>query len=171
MTTDEFIGFFAKIMHMDERAWERHANPWSVWSRLATFPVFMLALWSMHWIGWWCLIPIALLSIWLWLNPRIFPPPRFTHRWASRAVLGERIHVLRFMHPVPVEHTNVVSLLGIGSAVGAIFVVAGLLAGDPFFFIAGGIVVAFFKLWICDRMVWLFDQMSEHVPEYREWRR
>ena len=25
------------------------------------------------------------------------------------------------------------------------------------------------KLWFCDRMVWLYRDMQEAVPEYREW--
>lgn len=163
--------FLAALMQMDERAWERHASPWSVWTRFASFPLLMLALWSAHWIGWYCLIPIAILAAWLWLNPRIFPPPASTQSWASRAVLGERVYLLRVMQPVPLEHTNVITLLGIGSAIGALLMAAGLIAAEPYTFVAGGAAVAVFKLWLCDRMVWLFDFMSEHVAEYRAWRR
>jgi hypothetical protein len=163
--------FIAALFRMDERVWERHANPWSVWTRFAAFPPLLLALWSMHWIGWYCLLPLSLLGIWLWLNPRVFSPPASTRSWASRAVLGERVYLLRIMHPIPVEHTNVVTLLGIGSAVGVLLTGTGLIAAEPFTFVAGGIAVAVFKLWFCDRMVWLFDEMSEHVPEYRAWRR
>jgi hypothetical protein len=165
------LQFLTALFRIDERVWERHANPWSVWTRLATFPFLMLALWSVHWIGWVVLAPIALIAIWLWLNPRIFPPPVSTQGWASRAVLGERAYNLRVMHPVPVEHSNVVTLLGIGTALGALLMAAGLIAAEPFTFVAGGVAVALFKLWLCDRMVWLFDEMSEHVPEYRNWRR
>lgn len=166
-----FFQFIAALFQMDERVWERHANPLSVWTRFAAFPLLMLALWSMHWIGWYCLIPIALLAIWFWLNPRIFPPPASTRSWASRAVLGERVYLLRLMHPAPVEHTNVAVLLGVGSAIGALLMAAGLIAAEPFSFVAGGIAVIVFKLWFCDRMVWLFDEMSEQVPEYKSWRR
>jgi hypothetical protein len=163
--------FFATLFRMDERVWERHANPLSVWSRFATFPFLMLALWSAHWIGWYSLIPIAPLAVWLWLNPRIFQPPASTQSWASRAVLGERVYLLRILHPVRVEHTNMATLLGIGATVSGFLMLAGLLAAEPFTFIAGGIAVIVFKLWFCDRMVWLFDEMIEHVPEYRAWRR
>ncbi len=163
--------FIAAIFQMDERVWERHANPWSVWSRFATFPFLMLAFWSAHWIGWYCIILILLLALWLWLNPRIFPPPASTQSWASRAVLGERVYLLRVMHPVPVEHTNVATLLGIGTAIGLLLMATGLIAREPFTFVAGGAVVILFKLWFCDRMAWLFDEMSEHVPLYRSWRR
>jgi hypothetical protein len=163
--------FIAALLQMDERVWERHANPLSVWTRFATFPFLMLSFWSAHWIGWYCLAPIVLLALWLWLNPRIFPPPASTQSWASRAVLGERVYLLRVMHPVPVEHTNVATLLGTGSALGMLAAVAGLIAAEPFTFVAGGIAIIVFKLWFADRMVWLFDEMSEKVPEYRAWRR
>ncbi len=166
-----FFQFLADLMQMDERAWERHANPWSVWTRLATFPLLMIAIWSWHWIGWACLIPVAVLALWLWLNPRVFPPPVSTRSWASRAVLGERVFLLRMIHPVPVEHTNVATLLGIATSVSGFLMAGAFLAAEPFTYSAGGIALVVCKLWLCDRMAWLFDEMSEDIPEYRAWRR
>ncbi len=166
-----FFQFLAALMQMDERVWERHANPWSVWTRLATFPFLMFAIWSWHWIGWLCLFPLALLALWLWLNPRIFPPPVSTQSWASRAVLGERVFLLRMMHPVPVEHTNAATLLGVATSVSGFLMAAGFLAAEPITFTVGGLFLIIFKLWLCDRMAWLFDEMSEDIPEYRAWRR
>ncbi len=163
--------FFAALFQMDERVWERHANPWSVWTRFATFPFLMLAIWSWHWIGWACLVPISLLAAWLWLNPRIFPPPSSTQSWASRAVMGERVFMLRVLHPVPVEHTNVITLLGIATSVSGFLMAGGFLTAEPITFTVGGLLLIVFKFWFCDRMAWLFDEMSEDVPEYRAWRR
>ncbi len=163
--------FLAALMQMDERVWERHANPWSVWTRLATFPFLMFAIWSWHWIGWLCLFPIALFALWLWLNPRIFPPPVSTRSWASRAVLGERVFLLRMMHPVPLEHTNAATILGVATSVSGFLMAAGFLAAEPITFTVGGLLLIVFKLWLCDRMVWLFDEMSEDIPEYHAWRR
>jgi hypothetical protein len=40
------------IFRMGEDTWERHANPWSVWSRTTVLPVLILAAWSRVWIGW-----------------------------------------------------------------------------------------------------------------------
>jgi hypothetical protein len=168
---DALIHGTAALFRMDERAWERHANPWSVWTRMAAFPALMLALWSAHWIGWYAALPIAAMTIFLWLNPRLFPPPASTRSWASRAVLGERVYFLRTLHPVPVEHSNAATLLGIGAAVGALFMVAGLLTREPLTFLAGGAAAFVFKLWFVDRMVWLYDEMSERVEEYRKWLR
>ena len=68
----------ARLFAMSDGVWARHANPWSVWTRMATLPVLLLALWSRAWIGWWALLPVAAVLVWTWLNPRLFPPPRTT---------------------------------------------------------------------------------------------
>ena len=60
---------------LSDETWRRHANPWSVWTRYAAFPLLVLAVWSYHAIGWWTLLPVALVIGWLIINPRAFPPP------------------------------------------------------------------------------------------------
>ena len=85
----------ARLMAMDDMTWQRHANPWSAYTRIAILPLFAVAVWSRIWIGWWCLLPIALLTVWTWVNPRAFPPPATRDAWASRAVLGERLFLDR----------------------------------------------------------------------------
>jgi hypothetical protein len=169
---ESFLASLASAFQMDQGTWERHANPWSVWTRIASWPLVMLALWSIHWIGWWALVPLGLLAVWLWLNPRVFPPPPTTRSWAARAVMGERVYLLRAtLHPVPVYHANAATLLSIGSAVGALAMLAGLIAAEPGVFVAGGIATMLCKLWFADRMVWLFDDMAREVEEYRAWLR
>jgi hypothetical protein len=169
-----FEAFFqgtAALFRMDEAAWERHANPWSVWTRIATWPFVMLVLWSFHWWGAWSLLPLGVLAGWLWLNPRAFPPPSSTKTWAARAVMGERVYILNDLHPIPVYHRNAATLLSVGSAVGALLLGAGLLAAEPTAFLVGGLAVFLCKLWFIDRMVWLFDEMKEQVPDYAKWLR
>ena len=34
---------------MKERTWERHSNPWSVWTRLLTNPLVYLPVWNRSW--------------------------------------------------------------------------------------------------------------------------
>jgi len=80
----------AAAFAMSEEVWARHANPWSIWTRYATFPMLILSIWSRVWFGWWALIPIFLTLVWLWLNPRGFEKPSSTDNWASKAVLGRR---------------------------------------------------------------------------------
>lgn len=83
----------SRVMRMDEATWERHANPWSAYSRMATLPVIILAIWSRRWIGWHFLWLIALLLLWNWWNPRAFPKPASTESWASHAVRGEKLYL------------------------------------------------------------------------------
>ena len=40
---------------LSDETWRRHANPWSVWTRYAAFPLLVVAVWSYHAIGWWAL--------------------------------------------------------------------------------------------------------------------
>jgi len=168
---DRLMAYAAAIFRLDEEGWERHANPWSVWTRIATWPVLMLVLWSFNWFGEWSLLPLGVVVGWLALNPHAFPPPASTKSWASHAVLGERVYLLREMHPIPIEHVNAATLLSIGSGVGGLFFLAGLLTQEPTTFLTGGAVVFLCKLWFIDRMVWLFEDMKDRVPEYAAWLR
>ena len=50
-------------VRMTPEVWARHANPWSGWTRVAILPLFVLAIWSRAWLGWWALVPLALLVV------------------------------------------------------------------------------------------------------------
>jgi hypothetical protein len=69
---------------MAERTWSRHANPFSVWSRVLTNPLVYLPVWNRSWRQ---AVPVA---AWFTVNPRLFPPPHDTRSWATRSVLGEQ---------------------------------------------------------------------------------
>lgn len=60
----------AAAFAMDDATWRRHANPWSVWTRFAAFPLLVLAIWSRVWLGWWAFVPVGVMMILLWYNPR-----------------------------------------------------------------------------------------------------
>jgi hypothetical protein len=80
-----------KLMSMSDEDWVRHANPWSVWTRIALFSFWFLAIWSWVWVGWWALVPAVILAVWTWLNPRVFKPYTDVPPRSTRGVLGERI--------------------------------------------------------------------------------
>ena len=44
---------FAAAMAMKDATWERHANPWSVWTRVPLLPLFALALYMRGPLGPW----------------------------------------------------------------------------------------------------------------------
>lgn len=152
-----------KIMGMDERAWQRHANPWSGWTRLSILPLFALAVWSREWIGWNALWPIALVLLWTWLNPRLFAPPASTDNWMSKGVLGEQLWLNREHKPVAKHHLKMIAVLSVVSLLGLIPYVAGLILLHPWLTLLGILMTAGGKLWMMDRMVWLY-QDHQNAP-------
>lgn len=66
---------------------ERHASPWSAWSRWATTPLIYLPLWNRSWRQ------AALVGVWFAVNPVIFPKPDHERAWSTRAMLGEEIWI------------------------------------------------------------------------------
>ena len=155
-------------MSMDDATWRRHANPWSVWTRATVLPAVILAVWSRAWLGMWSLVPVGCAVLWMWLNPRVFPPPRSTDNWASRGVLGERVWLNRRTVPVPIHHRVAPHVLHAITAVGTVFVVWGLIELAIWPTALGAALIYCGKLWFLDRMAWLFRDMQER-PEYRSW--
>lgn len=159
----------AQLFKMDDKAWERHANPWSVWTRIASLPILLLAIWSHVWLGIWVVVPIALVMLWLWFNPRLFPPPASTDTWSAKVTFGERVSMNRKTVPVPSHHVKVAHILIGISAIGFIVAIVGAVMNDLLLTVSGGLVAWFAKMWFCDRMVWLFDDMKDKHPPYAAW--
>jgi hypothetical protein len=154
-----------RLFWLDAAAWRRHANPWSVWTRVATFPVIVLAGWSAHWIGWWALLPGALVLVWTYLNPRLFPAPAHFDSWASQVTLGERLWLQPGRPAVDGAHVRPVKLLTALSATGLPVVGAGVVLQGPGWTLFGTALVMLGKLWFCDRMVWLYRDARRARPE------
>ena len=151
-----------RLMTMDDTTWDRHANPLSVYTRFSILPLFILAVWSRIWLGWWCLIPIALTLFWTWYNPRAFEKPKSTKNWASRVTLGERQYLNRKNQPIPEHHHGVLITTQVLSAVGFIPLIYGLVILNIWAALLGAVLIIIAKTWFCDRMVWLY--METH-PE------
>ena len=147
-----------RLMTMDDRAWRRHANPWSGWTRfLTTLPLLALAVWSRVWLGWWASVPVALALLWIWANPRVFPEPARFDAWISRAVLGERLFIARRAE-VPKHHVRAARILALLSLPGAFVFVWGLWALWLDWVIFGLALAVLPKAWFCDRMVWMLSE-------------
>ncbi|MBE9190791.1 hypothetical protein IQ230_10570 [Gloeocapsopsis crepidinum LEGE 06123] len=159
----------AAAFSMSDDTWARHANPWSVGTRFTVLPLLILAIWSRAWLGWRSLIPISIVVVWMWINPRIFPPPASTNSWAAKAVLGERVWLNRDKIPVPEHHRRIPSILSIVSTTGMLFVIYGLVTFNIWSTLLGTVVVYLGKLWFIDRMVWLYEDMKDTNAEYRSW--
>jgi len=159
----------ADAFHMTDAVWERHTNPWSVWTRYGALPLLIAAIWSRVWLGWGAIAPTLVVILWIWLNPRIFPKPKTTRQWASKAVLGERIWMNQKQVPIPPHHHPVIALSNTVNAIGFGICVWGLWSLNPWPTLLGLSWVILGKTWFLDRMVWLCDEMSDRYPEYQNW--
>lgn len=158
-----------KLMAMSDDTWAKHANPWSVYSRLIGGSFVFIALWSPFWIGYWGIPVILMAVLWVRLNPRMFPAPSHTETWAAQAVLGERAFINRSQVPIP-EHHQLLAI--ITSSVAGLFmlaVVAAFITHDFWLAIIAWHAATVAKVWFCDRMVWLWADMKTKTKQYRAW--
>jgi hypothetical protein len=160
----------SRLMTMTDEVWMRHANPLSGWTRLWTFPVLFVAIWSYVWIGWWALVPGGVLAAWTWLNPRIFTRVQSDAAWVTRGVFGERIFLRRKQTPIPAHHERVAHVLTALSAVALVGAIVGFVWQDFWLALGGWVLAAVFKIWFVDRMAWLYADMRDATAEYRGWR-
>jgi hypothetical protein len=162
--------FFTRLMSMDDATWARHANPWSVWTRVVTgIPVTFAAAWSVKPLAGWSVVIVTIAIFWLWLNPRLFPTPTKTDNWASKVTFGERVWLNRAKCSIPEHHVKWANFLSIISGIGFL---TGIIAALLHFLlpaVAGGLVSWFGKMWFCDRMVWLYEDMENATDEYASW--
>lgn len=150
--------------------WMRHSNPASVWTRFGVLPMLAGSIWSRKWIGRRSLIPLAVSSAWLVVNPLFFRPPRSTKNWASKGVLGERIWAERDRSELPDQFSSVVpTVAATYQGIGLAPLVYGLTALKATPTALGILIVQGGKLWYIDRMVLLFEEMKTRDPEYARW--
>jgi hypothetical protein len=162
----------AQVFGLDEDAWQRHANPWSVYTRIPIPLLLTAAVWTRVWIGWWALVPVAAVAMWTMVNPRAFAPPRTVDSWASRGVLGEEYWSARTSTPIPARHRVAPIVLSAISAAGLPFWIWGLIALDPWITAFGLAIQMLGKVWFIDRMALLYDDVhASCAPECRPSRR
>lgn len=160
-----------RLMGMTDAVWARHASPWSVYTRFTMLPLFALAVWARTWVGGWSWALVALVLVWVWLNPRVFPVPRYTDTWAAKGTFGERVFLNRKTIPIPDHHLRWGLGLGCLSALGLPPFAYGLWAFDLWATLLGMVLIVLPKVWFVDRMVWLYDDMKDASPAYRRWLR
>ena len=159
----------ARLFSMTDEVWEKHANPWSVWTRFSALPLLIVAIWSRLWIGPWAWALVSVTIYWIWINPRLFKKPLSTDNWASKAVLGERVWLNRKTIPVPRHHRIMPNLLNVISAAGLPLLIWGLVQYEWWPTLSGIVLIYTGKVWFLDRMVWLYEDMKDASPEYSKW--
>ena len=159
----------ARLFSMSDETWEKHANPWSVWTRFTALPALVVAVWSRVWIGPWAWGMTVLAILWIWVNPRIFRKPVSTDNWASKAVIGERVWINRKQIPVPEHHRLVPNLLSGISGLGLLFLIWGLWRLNIWPTALGAVLIYSSKVWFLDRMVWLYEDMKDSTTRYSSW--
>ena len=73
-----------RIDRLRDAFWARHANPWSGATRVAASPALIYAVYRRD------VRLLAAVVLFVTFNPVVFPPPKRTDRWFTRAVLAER---------------------------------------------------------------------------------
>lgn len=157
----------SRLMSMSDDVWRRHMNPWSVYTRMLTLPLFALAIWSRVWLNWFALIPVGLVIIWTWLNPRIFPEPKSTDNWASKVVLGERLLISHSAQELKLssQHIAVNRVTNLLSSIGAMVMLIGLYQLNLWMTLCGMLTSMIAKLWFVDRMVWLWETRGDELTD------
>lgn len=136
---------------MDDQAWKRHANPWSVWTRFAAIPLIILSIWSRAWIGWWALVPLALCLMWLWWNPRAFRPIEKPVAWSSKGIYGERLW-LRDRSGASSDFAVAQRFWAVGALAGASLLIFGLVTLEVWPTVFGASLIINGQLWRIDRL-------------------
>jgi hypothetical protein len=150
----------ARSFGLEGDAWQRHANPLSVYTRIPIPSLLVAAIWNRARTGRRSLVPVGLVCAWTAINPRAFPPPRSLDHWASKAVLGETYWAKRKEVPVPSRHRIAPNILGAVSALGVPPIVRGLVVRNGWMVLFGLAVQMAGKMWFLDRMAILYDDVG-----------
>ena len=163
----------ASLFGLKGDSWMRHANPWSVWTRFAVLPLLILAVWSRDWIGWWSLAAVALVVVFMVVNPLLFRESGSTRNWASRSVFGEHIWSDRDTVELPRQFlASRVPAVTTGIQLAGVALLAyGLVGLDLLATLSGLVLAQTAKAWYLDRMVLLYEHMKARNPEYAAWER
>ena len=156
------------VFRMNDRARQRHCNPWSVYTRFTMIRhrsgTLEQSLASV--VGPFPHCHGSCVGV---DDPRRFPPPISTDNWASKVVLGEWVWMRRNSIAIPVHHRLLPNLLSIAAGLGMAVFLIGVSTLHLWLSLLGGAIAILAKLWFADRMVWLYQEMKDATPEYRKW--
>jgi hypothetical protein len=144
----------------DTDAWRRHANRWSVWTRLAMVPAFAATVYFRAWLGWWTVVLLGILGLWTWLNVKVFAKEEADRTWEARAIFGEKFWLERSQREIPAHHLRAVLRLNLASAAMVLPMAWGLRVLDPWATAFGTIGGVAGQLWALDRYSWLYEDVT-----------
>ncbi|WP_436166869.1 DUF6653 family protein [Bosea sp. LjRoot9] len=157
-TARTLLDRIARLFRMTDEAWRRHANPWSVYTRFAAIPALVLAIWSRVWIGWWAFGALAVVIVWLLLNPHVFRPVNVPQSWAAKGIYGEKLW-LESKGNLPPGYRTAFRWLMIPGLAGIALLVWGLVALLIWPTVFGATLIALAQLWRIDRLGYLYDEV------------
>jgi hypothetical protein len=145
-----------KTFGLNEENWKKHANPWSVWSRMAAFVVMIAAIFARELFGWWTLAFIGAGIIFMFLNTRIFPGVDQPRRWDEKGIYGEKLWTLK--DEAAAGHRKAINLLIGIAGIGLPIMVYGLIVVEAWPTVFGLSLVFVSQLWQIDRFVAIYDE-------------
>jgi drug/metabolite transporter (DMT)-like permease len=135
---------------VEDRFWEPHASPWSVWPLVAAYPTLILAVYRRDR----ALLAGTLLAV--VLNLLLVSPPETDEAWATRVVLGERVWLERGLHSSPPD----LGLVAVGAAV-HLYAVRAAVARRPVRTLVGTAASMALMLLFFGRMVRLYETRED----------
>lgn len=148
---------------MKDETWYRHANPWSGWSRILSYPIIYIPVWFLQEFianpaqNWYVILGFILVAVWYAINPRIFPKPKNYDSWISKGVLGEKAWT-----KIGVKDINFA--FGVVSAIFFIPAVIFCYFKDFWPMMFFGAVAILLKMWFLERMVSYYEAHREEIP-------
>ncbi|RDI45235.1 DUF6653 family protein [Nocardia mexicana] len=145
----------ANTFGLNDENWRKHANPWSVWSRMAAFAVMLAAIYLRDVLGWWTLAVLVGGVAFMFANTRMFRPIDVPSRWDERGIYGERLWTEKA--PAAEPHRRAISaIIGI-AGVGLPLIGWGLVSVQIWPTVFGWTLVFISQLWQIDRFVAIYD--------------
>jgi uncharacterized protein DUF6653 len=140
------------ISILSKRAWKRHSNPLSVWTRIVSHPLVYVPFWNHSWKQG------AAVAAWFAVNPVLFSEPEGDESWATRGVLGEELWTAKR----PWDLSTVLTGASASFFAGGLWSAYRRRFWPTMFFASTAFLL---KLWYIDRMVSYYEQ---HRNETRD---
>ena len=146
-----------KAFGLDDKSWKRHANAWSVWTRMLGLGPILTPIYYRETLGWWAMIPIALGAGWMWVNPHVFPAVEEPRSWAEKGIYGEKMYAANQSLATDAHRPAMRWLIAL-AAVGAVLLAWGLILIEAWPSIFGITLIVLSQLWQIDRFVAIYAE-------------